>query len=364
LRRWQRCRPTHRRSRQEDHIELIASENYASPRCSKPRARCSPTSTPRAIRASATTAAASSSTSPNNLAIDRAKQLFGADYANVQPHSGSQANAAVYMALLEPGDTVLGMSLAHGGHLTHGAKVNFSGKALQRGAVRAGRGNRRNRLRAGRTAGEGAQAEDDRGRLLRLLARRGLAAFRAIADQWAPTCWWTWPMSPVWWRPGCIPIRCRSPMWSPPPPTRPARSAWRHDSGPRQPRDRKENLFAGVSRHPGRPVDACHRRQGGGVQGSQDPDSWTTRCRSWPTPAPWRMNFIERGYKDRLRRHRQSPIPARPDRQGADRQAADAALGRAHITVNKNAVPNDPQFTIRHQRDSHRFARHHHARVR
>ncbi len=90
--------------------------------CSKRKARCSRTSTPKATPASAITAAA------EKLAIERVKQLFGADYANVQPHSGSQANQAVYFALLNPGDTVLGMSLAHGGHLTHGAKVNFSGK--------------------------------------------------------------------------------------------------------------------------------------------------------------------------------------------------------------------------------------------
>jgi len=91
--------------RQEDHIELIASENYTSP-----YGGCENVDV------------------AEQLAIDRAKQLFGADYANVQPHSGSSANLAVYMALLEPGDTVLGMSLAHGGHLTHGSHVSFSGK--------------------------------------------------------------------------------------------------------------------------------------------------------------------------------------------------------------------------------------------
>ena len=78
------------------------------------------------------------------LAIDRAKVLFGADYANVQPHSGSQANAAVYMALCEPGDTVLGMSLAHGGHLTHGATVNFSGRIYKAAQYGLNERNRRN----------------------------------------------------------------------------------------------------------------------------------------------------------------------------------------------------------------------------
>ena len=114
--------------RQEDHIELIASENYTSPRVMQAQGSVLTNKYAEGYPGKRYYGGCEYVDVAEQLAIDRLKQLFGADYANVQPHSGSQANAAVYMALLEPGDTVLGMSLAHGGHLTHGAKVNFSGK--------------------------------------------------------------------------------------------------------------------------------------------------------------------------------------------------------------------------------------------
>lgn len=114
--------------RQEEHIELIASENYASPRVMEAQGSVLTNKYAEGYPAKRYYGGCEYVDTAEQLAIERAKQLFGADYANVQPHSGSQANAAVYMALLNPGDTVLGMSLAHGGHLTHGAKVNFSGK--------------------------------------------------------------------------------------------------------------------------------------------------------------------------------------------------------------------------------------------
>ncbi|MDC7691062.1 serine hydroxymethyltransferase [Vogesella indigofera] len=114
--------------RQEDHIELIASENYTSPRVMQAQGSQLTNKYAEGYPGKRYYGGCEHVDVAEQLAIDRAKQLFGADYANVQPHSGSQANAAVYMALLQPGDTVLGMSLAHGGHLTHGAKVNFSGK--------------------------------------------------------------------------------------------------------------------------------------------------------------------------------------------------------------------------------------------
>ncbi|MDG4554942.1 MAG: serine hydroxymethyltransferase [Candidatus Competibacter sp.] len=119
------------KQRQEDHIELIASENYASPRVLEAQGSVLTNKYAEGYPGKRYYGGCEFVDIAEQLAIDRAKQLFHADYANVQPHSGSQANAAVYMALLEPGEVVLGMSLAHGGHLTHGAKVNFSGRLYQ-----------------------------------------------------------------------------------------------------------------------------------------------------------------------------------------------------------------------------------------
>jgi|SRR5680860_3818 len=114
--------------RQEEHIELIASENYTSPRVLEAQGTVLTNKYAEGYPGKRYYGGCEYVDIVEQLAIDRVKKLFGADYANVQPHSGSQANAAVYLALLKPGDTILGMSLAHGGHLTHGAKVNFSGK--------------------------------------------------------------------------------------------------------------------------------------------------------------------------------------------------------------------------------------------
>jgi glycine hydroxymethyltransferase len=119
------------RRRQEDHIELIASENYASPRVLEAQGSVLTNKYAEGYPGRRYYGGCEYVDIAESLAIGRAKELFGAAYANVQPHSGSQANAAVYLALLNPGDPILGMSLDHGGHLTHGAKVNFSGKVFK-----------------------------------------------------------------------------------------------------------------------------------------------------------------------------------------------------------------------------------------
>ena len=119
---------TAEQQRQEDHIELIASENYASPRVLQAQGTVLTNKYAEGYPGKRYYGGCEYVDKVEVLAIERAKQLFGADYANVQPHSGSQANAAAYLALLAAGDTVLGMSLDAGGHLTHGAKPAMSGK--------------------------------------------------------------------------------------------------------------------------------------------------------------------------------------------------------------------------------------------
>ncbi|MBN8728879.1 MAG: serine hydroxymethyltransferase [Xanthomonadales bacterium] len=126
------------RRRQEDHVELIASENYASPRVLEAQGSVLTNKYAEGYPGKRYYGGCEYVDVAERLAIERAKELFDCDYANVQPHSGSQANQAVYFALLEPGDTILGMSLAHGGHLTHGARVNLSGKLFN--AVQYGLG--------------------------------------------------------------------------------------------------------------------------------------------------------------------------------------------------------------------------------
>jgi glycine hydroxymethyltransferase len=114
--------------RQEDHVELIASENYASPRVLEAQGSVLTNKYAEGYSGRRYYGGCEHVDVAESLAVERAKKLFGADYANVQPHSGSSANMAAYLALLQPGDTLLGMKLSDGGHLTHGAKPNFSGK--------------------------------------------------------------------------------------------------------------------------------------------------------------------------------------------------------------------------------------------
>lgn len=136
---WQAIQDENRR--QEEHIELIASENYASPRVMEAQGSQFTNKYAEGYPGKRYYGGCEYADIVEQLAIDCAKELFHADYVNVQPHSGSQANAAVYGALLQPHDTILGMSLAHGGHLTHGASVSFSGKiynAVQYGITAEG----------------------------------------------------------------------------------------------------------------------------------------------------------------------------------------------------------------------------------
>ena len=330
--------------RQEAHIELIASENYASPRVLEAQGSVLTNKYAEGYPGKRYYGGCEFVDIAEQLAIDRAKQLFGADYANVQPHSGSQANAAVYMALLEPGDPILGMSLAHGGHLTHGAKVNFSGRLYQ--AVQYG---------LDEATGEIDYAQVER---LALECRpkmiiAGFSAysrvvdwprFRAIADQVG--AFLVVDMAHV---AGLV----AAGVYPNPLPVADVVTTTTHKTlrGPRgglilaraNPEiEKKLNslVFPGTQ---GGPLMHVIAAKAVAFKEALEPEFVDYQKQVIANARAMAGIFIERGYKIVSGGTDNHLFLLDLIAQGLTGKAADAALGRASITVNKNAVPNDPQ---------------------
>ncbi len=330
--------------RQEEHLELIASENYASPRVLAAQGSVLTNKYAEGYPGKRYYGGCEYVDVAETLAIERAKKLFGAAYANVQPHSGSQANAAVYLALLAPGDTLLGMSLDHGGHLTHGAKVNFSGKLFK--AVQYGLDPATGEIDY---AGVERLAHEHRPKMI--LA--GFSAysrvidwqrFRAIAD--AVGAWFVVDMAHV---AGLV----AGGVYPNPVPFADVVTTTTHKTlrGPRG------GLIL-AREHP-----ELHKKLNSmifpGTQGG--PLMHVIAAKAVALLEALSPEF--KGYQQQVVRNARAMAKALQDRGhrivsgGTDNHLflldligkeytgkdADAALGRAHITVNKNAVPNDPR---------------------
>ena len=330
--------------RQEAHIELIASENYASPRVLEAQGSVLTNKYAEGYPGKRYYGGCEFVDIAEQLAIDRAKQLFKADYANVQPHSGSQANAAVYMALLEPGETVLGMSLAHGGHLTHGAKVNFSGRLYQ--AVQYG---------LDEATGEIDYAQVER---LALECRPKMivagfsaysrvvdwARFRTIADQ-VGACLFV-DMAHV---AGLV----AAGVYPTPIPMADVVTTTTHKTlrGPRgglilarsNPEiEKKLNslVFPGTQ---GGPLMHVIAAKAVAFKEALEPEFVDYQKQVVANARAMAGVFVERGYDIVSGGTDNHLFLVSLIAKGLTGKAADAALGRAWITVNKNAVPNDPQ---------------------
>ncbi len=330
--------------RQEAHIELIASENYASPRVLEAQGSVLTNKYAEGYPGKRYYGGCEFVDIAEQLAIDRAKQLFRADYANVQPHSGSQANAAVYMALLEPGETVLGMSLAHGGHLTHGAKVNFSGRLYQ--SVQYGLNE--------------ATGEIDYDQVERLALEckpkmiiAGFSAysrvvdwarFRTIADQ-VGACFVV-DMAHV---AGLV----AADLYPNPLPVADVVTTTTHKTlrGPRgglilarsnPDIEKKLNslVFPGTQ---GGPLMHVIAAKAVAFKEALEPEFVEYQKQVLANARAMAGVFLERGYDVVSGGTDNHLFLVSLIAKGLTGKAADAALGRAHITVNKNAVPNDPQ---------------------
>ncbi|MBL8258302.1 MAG: serine hydroxymethyltransferase [Candidatus Competibacteraceae bacterium] len=332
------------KQRQEDHIELIASENYASPRVLEAQGSVLTNKYAEGYPGKRYYGGCEFVDIAERLAIDRAKQLFKADYANVQPHSGSQANAAVYMALLEPGETLLGMSLAHGGHLTHGAKVNFSGRLYR--AVQYGL--------------DEATGEIDYEQVERLaleckprMILAGFSAysrvvdwqrFRAIADRVG--AYFVVDMAHV---AGLV----AAGVYPTPIPLADVVTTTTHKTlrGPRgglilaraNPEiEKKLNslVFPGIQ---GGPLMHVIAAKAVALLEALQPDFADYQKQVVANARAMAGAFLERGYEVVSGGTDNHLFLVSLIAKGLTGKAADAALGRAWITVNKNAVPNDPQ---------------------
>ena len=330
--------------RQEEHIELIASENYTSPAVMEAQGSVLTNKYAEGYPGKRYYGGCEHVDKVEQLAIDRAKQLFGADYANVQPHSGSSANAAVYLALLNAGDTVLGMSLAHGGHLTHGASVSFSGKLY-------------NAVQYGIDTSTGLIDYDEVERLAvehqPKMIIAGFSAyskfldfprFRQIADKVGAYLFVD--MAHV---AGLV----AAGLYPNPLPYADVVTTTTHKTlrGPRgglilakanEALEKKLNsaVFPGGQ---GGPLMHVIAAKAVCFKEALEPGFKTYQRQVIDNAQAMAEVFIKRGYDVVSGGTDNHLFLLSLIRQGLTGKDADAALGRAHITVNKNAVPNDPQ---------------------
>ncbi len=332
------------RNRQEVHIELIASENYTSPRVMEAQGSVLTNKYAEGYPGKRYYGGCEFVDKAEELAIERAKALFGAAYANVQPHSGSQANSAVFMALLKPGDTVLGMSLAHGGHLTHGASVNFSGKIY-------------NAVQYGLNPETGLIDYDEVERLAvehkpkMIIAgfsaysqELDFARFRAIADKVGAYLFVD--MAHV---AGLV----AAGVYPDPVPHAHVVTTTTHKTlrGPRgglilacDDEDLQKKLNSAVfPGGQGGPLMHVIAAKAVCFKEAMSDEFKAYQQQVVKNAAAMAEVFVERGYdvvSGGTKNHLFLVSLIKQDITGKD---ADAALGRAHITVNKNAVPNDPR---------------------
>lgn len=330
--------------RQEDHVELIASENYTSPRVLQAQGSVLTNKYAEGYPSKRYYGGCEYVDIAEHLAIERAKQLFDAAYANVQPHSGSQANAAVYMALCKPGDTVLGMSLDHGGHLTHGASVNFSGKIYS--AVQYGLNEETGEIDYEQVA---SLAREHKPKMI----VAGFSAysmiidwqkFREIADEVG--AYLLVDMAHV---AGLVAVG----LYPNPVPVADVVTTTTHKTlrGPRggmilarsNPELEKKfnsNIFPGMQ---GGPLMHVIAAKAVAFKEAMEPGFKTYQQQVLDNAKAMCEVFQDRGYKIVSGGTEDHLFLLDLVDKGITGKDADAALGRAHITVNKNTVPKDPQ---------------------